>query len=166
MSARPSSLLSQSSTTSGVFSGMLLRANTVLVIAAGDGATLMPATMAFVRCSRAPFVSWASCVPAADRSQFVAGSARSLDVSASMAENTSETPTVEVSLQLLSDAVGKAADDLCAARVALDRARIDIASRNTSVSRRVVGAAERVVDHLRQTDEALRDVVKELEERD
>jgi hypothetical protein len=83
-----------------------------------------------------------------------------------MAENTSEKPTVEMSLQLLSDAVGKAADDLCAARVALDRARIDIASRNTSVSRRVVGAAERVVDHLRETDEALREVVKELEERD
>jgi len=83
-----------------------------------------------------------------------------------MAENTSDAPTVETSLELLSEAVGKAADDLRAARAVLDRARADIAARNTSVSRRVVGAAERVVTHLRETDEALRDVVKELEERD
>ncbi len=92
--------------------------------------------------------------------------ARSLDLGDTMAENTSETPTVEMSLALLSDAVGKAADDLRATRAVLDRARTDIAARNTSVSRRVVGAAERVVNHLRETDEALRDVVKQLEERD
>jgi hypothetical protein len=83
-----------------------------------------------------------------------------------MAENTPEAPTVETSLELLSDAVGKAADDLRSARATLDRVRADIASRNTSISRRVVGAAERVVTHLRETDEALRDVVKELEQRD
>src|SRR4051812_31117949 len=92
--------------------------------------------------------------------------ARTLDNGRSMAENTSETPTVEMSLELLSDALRKAADDLLSTRAVLDRARTDIASRNTSVSRRVVGAAERVVDQLRKTDEALRDVVKELEERD
>jgi ABC-type transporter Mla subunit MlaD len=83
-----------------------------------------------------------------------------------MAENTSDTPTVETSLELLSEAVGKAADDLRAARTVLDRARADIAARNTSVSRRVVSTAERVVTHLRETDEALRDVVKQLDERD
>jgi hypothetical protein len=83
-----------------------------------------------------------------------------------MAENPSETPTVEMSLELLSEAVGRAADDLRSARMTLDRARADIAARNTSVSRRVVGAAERVVTHLRETDDALRDVVKQLEERD
>ena len=83
-----------------------------------------------------------------------------------MAEHSSESPTVEMSLELLSGAVGKASDDLRAARAVLDRTRADIASRNTSVSRRVVAAAERVVNHLRETDEALRDVVKQLEERD
>lgn len=74
--------------------------------------------------------------------------------------------TVEVSLGMLSDAVGKASDDLRSAREALDRMRADIASRNTSVSRTVIVKAERVVDHLRETDRALRDVVTALDERD
>jgi hypothetical protein len=65
---------------------------------------------------------------------------------------------------MLSDAVGKASDDLRTARQALDRMRADIASRNTSVSRTVIVQAERVVDHLRETDRALRDVVTTLEE--
>jgi hypothetical protein len=75
-------------------------------------------------------------------------------------------PTVEMSLDLLSAAVGKAADDLCAVRGVLERARDDIASRNTAVSRRVITAAERVVDHLLETDKALKDVLLALEERD
>ncbi|HEY2906007.1 MAG TPA: hypothetical protein VGJ29_08905 [Vicinamibacterales bacterium] len=83
-----------------------------------------------------------------------------------MDEKMSDTPTVEMSLTMLSDAVSRAADDLRSTRATLDRARIDIASHNTSVSRRVVDKAALVVDHLRETDEALRDVVRELEERD
>jgi hypothetical protein len=83
-----------------------------------------------------------------------------------MADPRPDTVTVEMSLELLSDALAKAADDLSAARTSLDRARVDIASRNTSVPRSVVAAAERVVSHLRETDEALRDVGKELEGRD
>jgi hypothetical protein len=74
--------------------------------------------------------------------------------------------TVELSLGWLSDAVGKASEDLRAAHVTLERVRADIASRNVSVSRSVITAAGRVVDHLKETDEALRDVVKTLEERD
>ena len=77
-----------------------------------------------------------------------------------------ETITVEQSLQALSDAMGKAGDDLRAVRTTLDRARADIAARNSSVSRAVVTDAERVIDHLRRTDEYLRDVLQHLIERD
>jgi hypothetical protein len=76
-----------------------------------------------------------------------------------------EPPTVELSLGMLSDAVGKASEDLRAARATLDRMRADIASRNTSVSRTVITQAQRVVNHLRETDQALREVVTTLEER-
>ena len=75
-------------------------------------------------------------------------------------------PTVDTALQILGDVVAKAADDLGAVRVVLDRARADIASRNTSISRTVIGKATAVIDHLRGADEALRDVLRELEERD
>jgi len=71
-----------------------------------------------------------------------------------------------MSLQALSEAVGKASDDLRAVRTALDLARGDIASRNTSISREVVRDAERVIDHLRHADEGLRDVLKVLSHRD
>jgi hypothetical protein len=76
------------------------------------------------------------------------------------------TPTVETSLEALSDAVAKAADDLRAVRTTLDLARADIASRNTSLSRNVVGHAEQVIVHLREADEGLRDVLKDLMQRD
>ena len=75
-------------------------------------------------------------------------------------------PTVEQSLEVLSETSGKATDDLSAVRTRLDQERFEIASRNTSVSRGVVRHAERVVDHLRQADEELRGVLKDLTERD
>ena len=81
-----------------------------------------------------------------------------------MDENTK--PTVQMSLAALSDAIGKASDDLRAVREALDLARADIASRNTSLSRDVVGHAEQVIVHLREADESLRDVLKDLSRRD
>ncbi len=81
-----------------------------------------------------------------------------------MDENTA--PTVEMSLAMLSEVVGKAADDLRSVRATLDTARVDIASRNTAVSREVLKHAERVITHLRQADEALRDVLKDLSERE
>lgn len=74
--------------------------------------------------------------------------------------------TVEASLGALIEAVAKAADDLRAVVGILERARADIASRNTTVQRGVISAATRTVDHLRMTDEALRDVVKALESRE
>ena len=75
-------------------------------------------------------------------------------------------PTVEMSLAALSDAVGKASDDLRAVRATLDVARADIASRNTSLSREVIGHAEKVITNLREADESLRDVLKDLARRD
>lgn len=75
-------------------------------------------------------------------------------------------PTVEMSLEALSEAVGKAASDLSAVRATLDVARADIASRNTSLSRDVIRHAERVIVHLRDADESLRDVLKDLSRRD
>jgi ABC-type transporter Mla subunit MlaD len=80
--------------------------------------------------------------------------------------NPGESPTVETSLQFLSEAVGKAADDFRAVRIVLDRARADIASRNTAISRQVIASATKAIDHLREADEALRAVLKDLEERD
>jgi ABC-type transporter Mla subunit MlaD len=81
-----------------------------------------------------------------------------------MAEN--DLPTVEMSLEMLSEALGKASEDLRATRVSLDQARLDLASRNTSVSRTIVKDAERVIDHLRATDESLQHVLKGLADRD
>ena len=75
-------------------------------------------------------------------------------------------PTVEMSLEVLSQAVGKAAEDLVSVRTALDTARADIATRNSSLSREVVKDADRVIKSLRDADEALRDVLHDLAERD
>jgi len=86
-----------------------------------------------------------------------------VDTFRDMDENTK--PTVETSLEALSETLGRASDDLRAAVPAIDQARAEIASRNTAVSRAVVSDAERVIDHLRQADECLRDVVKDLSER-
>ena len=48
---------------------------------------------------------------------------------------------------------------------AIEQARADIASRITSLSLDVVKDADRVIDQLRQADECLRDVVKDIEDR-
>jgi hypothetical protein len=77
-----------------------------------------------------------------------------------MDENT--TPTVDMSLAALSDAVGKASEDFRAVRATLDVARADIVSRNTSLSRDVVAHVEKVIVHLREADESLRAVLKDL----
>jgi hypothetical protein len=87
-----------------------------------------------------------------------------LNVEGAMDEQ--NTPTVEMSLAALSEAVGKASQDLTAVRAALDVARGDITSRNTSVTREVIRDAERVIDHLRQADEGLREVLKDLASRE
>ena len=77
-----------------------------------------------------------------------------------------ELPTVEHSLEVLSEAIGKATEDFSAVRSRLDQERFEIASRNTSVSRGVVHQAERVIDHLREADEGLHTVLQDLNERE
>jgi hypothetical protein len=77
--------------------------------------------------------------------------------------DTKDLPTAEHSLALLSDAIGRAADDLRAVRATLDTARVDIATRNTSLpTGDIVRESERVVDHLRKADECLRELVRDL----
>ena len=73
--------------------------------------------------------------------------------------------TVDESLESLSDALSRASHDLGDAVPAIDRIRADLASHNTSIPRIVVRDAERVIDHLRQADECLRNVVKDLGDR-
>jgi hypothetical protein len=77
-----------------------------------------------------------------------------------------ENPTVEQSLEVLSEAIGKATEDLGVVRSRLEEERFEIASRNTSVNRGVVRHAEQVVNHLRQADEGLQSVLKDLAERE
>jgi len=61
---------------------------------------------------------------------------------------------------------GKASDDLTAVHGTIEIARENIASRNTSILREVIGAATRALDHLRKVDEALPDLLKALESKD
>jgi hypothetical protein len=75
-------------------------------------------------------------------------------------------PTVEQSLGLLSEALGKATVDLAAVRQALDRARADMSSHNGSHVRTIITDAERAVVRLRETEESLKDVLKDLAETD
>jgi ABC-type transporter Mla subunit MlaD len=81
-------------------------------------------------------------------------------------DNADKEPTVERSLDALSEALGKASDDLAASRAAIDQARADMASHNTSISREVVKSSERVIEGLKDVDEALRHILKDLAERD
>jgi hypothetical protein len=114
---------------------------------------------------RGRFIATHNITPAATRGHQgdTAGGTR-LDLVVRM--TTKDTPTLEMSLEMLSDAVGKASEDLRAVRATLDLARGDIASRNTSMSRTIVKDAERAIERLRQADECLRDVLKDLRERD
>ena len=77
-------------------------------------------------------------------------------------DNTRDEPSIEMSLDVLSEVVAKAAEDLEAVHGVIARARDDIAARNASAPREVLAAATRVVDHLSRADEALSDVVREL----
>ena len=81
-------------------------------------------------------------------------------------ETPDKAPTVEMSLDALSEALGKASDDLAASRAAIDQARVDIASHNTTLSRDIIRSSERVIECLKDVDEALRDTLKSLAERD
>jgi hypothetical protein len=69
---------------------------------------------------------------------------------------------VEDQLEKVSDAIARAAADLLAAREALDRERTEFIARGARPSRALLIAALRVVDEMRETDEALVDLLKQL----
>src|SRR3954451_4916525 len=71
-------------------------------------------------------------------------------------------PTVEQSLGILSEALGKASVDLVAVRAAVERARADMSSHNGSHVRTIISDAERAVVQLKETEESLKDVLKDL----
>ena len=71
-------------------------------------------------------------------------------------------PTVEQSLGILSEALGKAAVDLCAVREAVELARTDMSSHNGSHTRAIIRDAQRAVVHLRETEESLQEVLKDI----
>jgi len=75
-------------------------------------------------------------------------------------------PTVEQSLGLLSEALGKAAADIRAVRDAVDSARKDMAAHSGSHTREIIRDAERAVVRLKETEESLRDVLKDLVQAD
>jgi hypothetical protein len=58
-------------------------------------------------------------------------------------DTTTETPTVEPSLEVLSEAIGESRRRPGHVRIRLDQERFEIGSRNTSVSRGVIRRAER-----------------------
>jgi DNA-binding FadR family transcriptional regulator len=70
---------------------------------------------------------------------------------------------VETQLEEVSDAIQRAAGDLLAARLVLDRERAEFAAKAGTPSRELLLAATRVVDEMRRTDEALTDLLKQLE---
>lgn len=79
-----------------------------------------------------------------------------------MAAEESSAP-VEVQLEEVSEAIQRAAADLLAARLVLDRERAEFTAKGAQPSRALLIAATRVVDEMRRTDEALTSLLKELE---
>lgn len=74
-------------------------------------------------------------------------------------------PPVEASLAALEDVLHRAAADLLISRNVLARGRAEIGSTNNSVERSIVADADRVVEHLRQADEALATIIEKLNNR-
>jgi hypothetical protein len=75
------------------------------------------------------------------------------------------TPPVDIQLEEVSDVIERAAADLLSARLVLDRERAEFVASGASPSRPLMVAATRVVDDLRRTEEALAELLKQLEVR-
>ena len=82
-----------------------------------------------------------------------------------MTDDEKPAPPVDVQLEAVSAAIQRAAADLLSARVALDRERADFAARGAEPSRGLLIAATHLVNEMRQTDEALTNLLKQLEDR-
>ena len=74
-------------------------------------------------------------------------------------------PPVDIQLEEVSDAIQRAAADLLSARLVLDRERAEFVASGALPSRPLMLAATRVVDDLRRTEEALAELLKQLEVR-
>lgn len=86
------------------------------------------------------------------------------ETAAAMVADATEVP-VSMQLEEVSDAIQRAAADLLAARLVLDRERAEFTAKNAEPSRALLIAATTVVDELRETNEALTVLLKELERR-
>jgi hypothetical protein len=75
------------------------------------------------------------------------------------------TPPVDIQLEEVSDAIERAAADLLSARLVLDRERAEFVASGAQPSRPLLIAATRVVDDLRRIEEALAELLKQLEVR-
>jgi hypothetical protein len=74
-------------------------------------------------------------------------------------------PPVDIQLEEVSDAIQRAAADLLSARLVLDRERAEFVASSAQPSRPLLLAATRVVDDLRRIEEALAELLKQLEVR-
>ena len=74
-------------------------------------------------------------------------------------------PSVDIQLEEVSDAIQRAAADLLSARLVLDRERAEFVASGAQPSRPLMLAATHFVDDLRRTEEALTDLLKQLEVR-
>src|SRR5262249_7977349 len=72
-------------------------------------------------------------------------------------------PSSDNTFDLLGQALIKASDDLTAAHGAIEMARERDENGSSAASRRLIVAATRAIDHLREVDEALSEVLRELE---
>jgi hypothetical protein len=72
-------------------------------------------------------------------------------------------PPVDIQLEEVSDVIQRAAADLLSARLVLDRERAEFVASGAQPSRPLMLAATRVVDDLRRTEEALAELLKQLE---
>lgn len=82
-----------------------------------------------------------------------------------MQDDDSQTVPVDAQLAQVSDAIQRAAADLLAARDALDRERAAFTARGGRPSRELLIAATHLVNEMRRTDQALTELLKELEAR-
>ena len=86
-------------------------------------------------------------------------------VACDMSPDEITTPPVDIQLEEVSDVIQRAAADLLSARLVLDRERAEFVASGAPPSRPLMLAATRVVDDLRRTEEALAELLKQLEVR-
>ena len=82
-----------------------------------------------------------------------------------MSPDESTIPPVDIQLEEVSDVIQRAAADSLSARLVLDRERAEFVASGALPSRPLMQAATRFVDDLRRAEEALAELLKQLEVR-